>query len=71
MCEDFSGLQECPFTPVPDPDDLFSGPRRRRLTRTETFIPAQKLVAKLLEKPKRLVICGGQGWPTEIQIQTP
>ena len=28
-------------------------------------------VAKLLERPKRLVNCGGQGWPTEFKIQTP
>ena len=28
-------------------------------------------VAKLLERPKRLVNCGGQGWPTELKIQTP
>jgi hypothetical protein len=71
MYEDFYRLQERPFTPVPDPDYVFPGPRRRRLTRPETFTPAQEMVAKLLERPKRLVNCGGQGWPTQLKIQTP
>jgi hypothetical protein len=58
--------QQIPLNFVKSTVTGFAGQRLQSLTRR-----ILSRVAKLLERPKRLVNCGGQGWPTERNIQTP